>query len=498
MKGGEVIIPLRQAFADKRYLGSQFEGPSWDGWKIIAMALRGELTDAELARFQELTGRTKPPSRQVRRFLARVGRRGGKDQIASALATHAAAMIDWRGVLAGGEVGTVLVLAKDKQQAGGLFKRISCYFDLPAFKSLVKRRTLDTIELINSIDIVVRANDAAAIRGLTIVCCIFNECAHWEDAEHFANPLTEVVRAVEPSIMTTGGQLIFISTPWTNDGLFAELCNRYEGVDDDDNLAIHGATETLNPTLVSDEFIAELKEVDPVSWRSEIQAEYRDAHGQYIPRELLNELRDTGIVYRAPDMNAPWLYVAFADCATGMGGDSYAACVSHYEPDRGKVVLDAIFEAKPPFDAWNVVGQICQFVQPFRVTKIYGDRHSIGFNATAFMRHGVEYVAEGVPRKSDLYLQLLPMLTSRSVRLLDDDRLVDQLCSLQRIALPSGLERIDAHAGRPEDVANATCGALIYAAQQENGADIWLRLAKSNCVEDLCMHYYGLYAGFLR
>ena len=75
-------------------LGTDFAGPSWSNWKIVWKgALGEEMTAAEDELFHELAQRGPPPGR-VREVWLAVGRRAGKDSVASALATYLA--VCWR------------------------------------------------------------------------------------------------------------------------------------------------------------------------------------------------------------------------------------------------------------------------------------------------------------------------------------------------------------------------------------------------------------------
>jgi hypothetical protein len=61
--------------------------------------------------------------------------------------------------------------------------------------------------------------------------------------------------------------------------------------------------------------------------------------------------------------------------------------------------------------------------------------------------------------KSDLYRNLLPLLNSRRVQLLDDRRLISQLHGLERRTARGGRDSIDHAPGQHDDVANSVAGA---------------------------------------
>jgi hypothetical protein len=63
--------------------------------------------------------------------------------------------------------------------------------------------------------------------------------------------------------------------------------------------------------------------------------------------------------------------------------------------------------------------------------------------------------------KSEIYLAFLPMLNSRTVALLTNDRLQRQLLSLERSASRAGRDIIDHPRNGKDDVANAVAGVLV-------------------------------------
>src|SRR4029453_17885011 len=77
--------------------------------------------------------------------------------------------------------------------------------------------------------------------------------------------------------------------------------------------------------------------------------------------------------------------------------------------------------------------------------------------------------------KSQLYLDLMPLVNSTACVLLDDERLVRQLISLERrTGRGTGRDIIDHPPGGHDDVANAAAGALVMA-QIGTPDQEWLR-----------------------
>jgi hypothetical protein len=95
------------------------------------------------------------------------------------------------------------------------------------------------------------------------------------------------------------------------------------------------------------------------------------------------------------------------------------------------------------------------------VREVVGDRYSEELIRERFRTHGVRYEVSHWT-KSDLYVELLPLLTSRRARLLDQPRLMAQLLALERRTGASGRDAISHPREARDDVANAAAGALVH------------------------------------
>ena len=84
--------------------------------------------------------------------------------------------------------------------------------------------------------------------------------------------------------------------------------------------------------------------------------------------------------------------------------------------------------------------------------------------AERFRQCNVNYEASADP-KSSLYTDLLPMINSRGVALLENDRMLRQLVGLERRTSRVGKDSIDHAPGVHDDVANAVAGALALSSR---------------------------------
>lgn len=161
-------------------------------------------------------------------------------------------------------------------------------------------------------------------------------------------------------------------------------------------------------------------------------------------------------------------YVAFTDPAGGSGGDSFTLAIAHAER-RGDLVvfvLDLLREKKPPFSPEVTVAEFAEVLKAYRCTRVTGDRYAGEWPREQFRKHGVEYAISELA-KSELYRELLPLINSGRVELLDQPRLLAQLAGLERRTGRGGRDSID-HPPGPnshDDAANSCAGALVLAAR---------------------------------
>ena len=126
-------IGIADFLDDPNLLGRDFSGDSWATWKVVLRAALGEaLSTAERQRFRELAHRD-PPRNRVRELWLAIGRRAGKDSIASALASYLAIFGEFERHLRRGERALVVCLAVDKTQARIVFDYIRSYFEETRF-----------------------------------------------------------------------------------------------------------------------------------------------------------------------------------------------------------------------------------------------------------------------------------------------------------------------------------------------------------------------------
>lgn len=453
------VPTILEVMADRKLCGPWFSGASWAAWRAALAALFAlPMSEVDAALFRACTGRQDPPSAPAREGWLIVGRRGGKSRAAALVAVFLACFRDYRSILAPGERGTLMVIAADRKQARAVFRYIAGMLDgVPMFARLITGRTAESIDLSTRVSIEVHTASYRAVRGYTIVGAICDEVAFWR-SEESATPDVEILNGLRPGMATVPGALLLcISSPYARRGALWDAHRAHFGRDDDPVLVWKADTRTMNPR-VDERVIADAYARDEAAARADFGAEFRADVEDYVDRDVV----EAAVVLGRRELPPMWQrrYFAFCDPAGGSGGDSMTLAIAHGEHD--KVVLDLLQEARPPFSPEEVVAGFAATLKTYGISRVSGDRYAGEWPREAFRRSGVAYaVAER--SKSELYRELLPVLNSRKVELLDDRRLVAQLLGLERRTSWGGRDTIDHGPGAHDDVVNVAAGALVTA-----------------------------------
>jgi hypothetical protein len=460
-------ITLTRAMTDPALFGKVFASPSFWTWRTVAKLIDGiPLTEQrEIDLFKQCTGRTKLPTKPVRRLIILAGRRAGKDRFESAVSVWRGALCaDWRKYQSAGEGAVVILLGADKKQAAILRKYCAGLLEAPLLAAEVARSTGDVTEFKNGGSLEIATNDARLVRGRSAIAVLGSECCHWKTDEFAASSDEEVVGAAEPSMAMChdGGLLMLGSSVYRKRGYMHRKWRELFGNDEAEDICWFAPSAVMNPKLparVVDRALAE----DPVKARAEYLNVWRDDQAGFLPLEVVEACTDWDLYERAPEPGV--IYFAFVDAAGGTGKDSYALVIAHVEAN-GTVVIDAIRERKPPFVPSQIIAEFAELLQAYRVTEVRGDNAGSGFHAGEWDRHPMPF-RKYENTTSENYLTALPVLLARRVRLLDNKTLRNQLTSLERTISASDKETVShpRHGNAHDDVATAVCGAIVWALQ---------------------------------
>jgi hypothetical protein len=215
----------------------------------------------------------------------------------------------------------------------------------------------------------------------------------------------------------------------------------------------------MNPTLDAEIIKAALRD-DPAAAAAEWECEWRADIEGFLPFEALQSCVVTDR-FEIPPLHGV-KYTAFIDPSFG-GQDSFTLAIAHAELDGRVRILDFMREAKPGpgFRPEEVVQDFAALIKSYRCFEVISDRFSREWVKTEFEKHGVlvKYSPKSV---SELYLDFLPLVTSRAVELLDNRRLIGQLGNLERRVRSGGRDLVTHFPGQKDDMGNAAAGVLCY------------------------------------
>ena len=179
----------------------------------------------------------------VRRFVGRVGRRGGKSSTWCRVAVVEA--LYGEHAIPPGDVGIVGIVSVSRDEAAARLRTIKAILDA---LHVGYREAGETIEL-TARSIVFRVH-TCSIRGVvggTWVFALCDEVAYWRDAETGANPATEVLDQLTPTMATQPhAKLVLLSAPLGYEDAHAKA---FEAGDTNEQIVAHAPTWVANPTI---------------------------------------------------------------------------------------------------------------------------------------------------------------------------------------------------------------------------------------------------------
>ena len=455
------LTSMRAALADTRLLADALPGPSWRCWRVLLIAAMGErLTASERKLFTKLTGRKREPLAMVETLLVVAGRRSGKTKAMAALSVYLSTCCDWSDSLSIGEKPLSLFLAPSERQATVAHDYSAGVIDhVELLSSQVVSRTASSITLHNGLTLETQAAHWRYSRGGTAVCITFDECAFLYSSDDAANNDVALMTALKPSLATTGGPMLLTSSPSAMEGVVYALWKRHHGAKGDKRiLVVQAETRDLNPSLRKS-VVSRAYEQDAVGADAEYGGRFRQPVTAYLERSIVEKCVEVGTTQRQKILLLS--HTAFVDTSGGSGQDSYTCAIGHMTRVTAleTYLVDALFEARPPFDPEVVTKQVAELLRSYGINFVMGDNYGARWPITSFARHGISYQTCPVP-KTELYMHTLPLWVSGRVGMVDHQRAVDQLCGLRRKLGQGGREVVDHVRGAHDDLSNVIAGAL--------------------------------------
>jgi len=439
---------------------------SWHNWMTSLRVLYGlPLNRNKTQLIKECTGRdiNQLPKDGFNTALFLTGRRSGKSRISAIIAAYEAALSGKEKLLSKGEVGMVAILAPTKKQARIVKNYLRAIFvETPLLKNEIESETAEGFLLNNGVLIEILCGDWRSIRGYTLLACVIDEvCFFGLTEESKVRNDTELIVAIKPSLTTTNGRCICISSPYARKGWAYNQFKRNFGNDLGKILVWNSASRVMNPTL-SEDVVAEALAEDLQAAKSEYLGEFRDDICIWLPREVIESIVIKGRKELLPN-TSKIQYFGFADVSGGRSDDAGLA-IGH-KTER-KVVIDFLKRYRSPHNPYQIVAAMCGELGRYKIKRIVGDNYSAEFVKNAFEQNGIRYEKSELP-KSGLYLELLPRICSGEIELLDDEVSINQLTNLERRTRSGGKDIVDHCPGGHDDISNCIAGLSAIAGRRK-------------------------------
>lgn len=302
-----------------------------------------------------------------RRFITRVGRRGGKSSTYSRLAVVEA--LYGQHAVPPGDVGVVAIISARRPDALERLRTIAAILDAIGVAYDPKG---DSLELrARRVVFTVFTASIAGVSGFTSIFVLCDEVAKWRDSDTGANPAAVVISSVAPTMATQpNAKMILSSSPM---GLLDAHADAYALGDTPHQMVAYAPSWEANPTLT--EASTRADEPDELVWLREYKA-IPQAEGEtsLMTTALLDRVtRKTGDI-PADDRHT---FVATIDPATrGNAWTLTVGCLTDNGVRRINLTREWRGTKKQPLVPRVVFVEIAEILRPFRLAHLHSDQWS--------------------------------------------------------------------------------------------------------------------------
>jgi hypothetical protein len=365
-----------------------------------------------------------------------------------------------------GDTGYVVFVSHTRKEATARLKTIAAILDALGFEYTHSDGTIEVPG--RRVGFTVLTGSISGVSGWTAILIIGDEVSKWHNKETGANPATEVLASLRPTIATQPyAKIILSSSPMTESDAHAVA---FAAGDTPFQMTARCSTWEGNP-MVSEADTHGFEPNDRV-WRREYlaepQSELLDGFLSDVVDGCVDEKRigvTTGLA------NAIGTGAICIGLDPAFRNDEFTCVVARSDVnDQGIPIVHVEsvrgWRAKPngpPLSATAIVENVSRLSRSLRAQYVFGDQKDAESLRALFAQHRVHYVpipwtaASKLPR----YTTLRALMNDRRVRLPNEPRTLSQLRSAGVKLLPSGIETI-AFRG-DDDRADALCLAVTEA-----------------------------------
>lgn len=435
---------------------------TWRNWFVIVKAAYGlghTLNDEELALFKRLTGGRNVPSRRVRRCVVFAGRRSGKSNLTAAIGLGTALFAD-TSMLKRGEVGHVMVVSPTRDQSQSIMNYAE---GMASSSELIARRisgrTAESLTLNDGkVALTVNAASHRSTRGKTLLAAVIDEATQLRDAES-ATPDVELVRALTPGLISTGGTLWVISSAYRKAGWMYSQWKDHFGQDSDDVLVIQAATHDLNLSINEAAIMAAVDD-DREANRAEYLSEFRDDIGSLIDDDTIEAAINYGRPAELPFIVEDMKHLTFFADISGGRHDASTLCGGFTNRD-GTFIPVGVWGRDAPHDPVAVIAEFAEIIRRYRCNRVISDNYAGTFVSGNFERQGIKFTRSKLV-KSAIYLESVPHFMQGKVELINHKKSLRELRLLERRVSKSGRDAVDHPKNGSDDYINSVLGCLVH------------------------------------
>jgi hypothetical protein len=438
------------------------------------------LTSDELEIFQLCTGRSTYPTHAFAEVTVVAGARSGKDsRIAAPVVCYEALFGGHDKRLAKGELGTIPLVAQDREATRVAFAYVKSYLTgSPHLAAEIEDDILTTeLNLKNGLRIACFPSSQRSLRSWSIPVAVLDELAFYR-VEGGSNSDVEIQSSIRRGMINFGEhtRLVKISTPFAKDGVLFDDFEKAFAKDDPDLLVWRASTALMNPSIKGARLDRE-RRLDPTRYAREYEAIFEDDSQAFLPLEWISAAVVAGR-FELPPMPGV-IYAAGVD-PSGGGSDAFTFSIAHPEiNEAGSIVIvqdllrgQARTKAKI-VDLEAVVKEYADICKQYGIPEVIGDRYAAGWSKQAFERCGIKYI--DAPEKSTLYTSIEPLFATGAIALLDHATQARELQILERKARAGGKVVVDHPRGSHDDFANALALSVCAAHDLATGTPIETR-----------------------
>ncbi len=390
------------------------------------------------------------PVRPFLRFVARVGRRGGKSTTLDRVIAMLCALTCWQ--IPPGDVGCFPIFNIKVGYAEQRLDNISRIYEALGVDHKLGRDKVGRFLLVERSGIYVRAM-AASFRtavGFTAIGFLADELARWIDEKTGKNPASHVLGSVRPAMATQlpyGAAEFLISSPWST--LDAHY-DAFELGNTEDQRVAWAPSWVANPSL-TEETCKRLARMEAESGENiDFEREYRaipmtSGEAWFFDHAAIENAAEEYELGQAPNPGD----TVNAGADFGFRSDSSALVVVHRTSGDGVITPADLCELRPakgaPLKPSETVRTFATTLRKHSVPALMADGHYAESVREHLNEHGLQYVA-GPTDVPASYVRFRALLHQGKVRLPKHKQLLRDLKEVQ--SKPTATGRLSIHLPR--------------------------------------------------